>query len=258
MKIGIDLGTTYSAAAYIKDGKPQPIANSEGENTTPSVVLFEDDGSVTVGSDAKERALIELENTVSTVKNHMGTPTEIIRRGKKYSPEDVSSMILKKILQDSRSALGEQIDGDTFGMEAVNTLVSEMENNRDNLVVILAGYSREMQKFIDTNPGIRSRVSRVIEFEDYTLENMTDIFALTMERKGYDISGLSREQVSGLIDQYCHEKDFGNGRGVRNLCDKIIRRHDNRLAAPDNLEKIDDRAFLTITAEDLNITGDSN
>ena len=60
MKIGIDLGTTYSAAAYIKDGKPQPIENSEGEETTPSVVLFEDDGSVTVGSDAKERALIEL------------------------------------------------------------------------------------------------------------------------------------------------------------------------------------------------------
>ena len=111
MKIGIDLGTTYSAAAYIKDGKPQPIENSEGEKTTPSVVLFEDDGSVTVGSDAKERALIEPENTVSTIKNHMGTQTEIVIRGNKYKPEDISSMILKKVVQDSRAALGEQIDG---------------------------------------------------------------------------------------------------------------------------------------------------
>lgn len=98
----------------------------------------------------------------------------------------------------------------------------------------------------------------MIEFEDYTLENMTDIFALTMECKGYDISGLSREQVSGLIDQYCHEKDFGNGRGVRNLCDRIIRRHNSRLAAPEDLGEIDDREFLTITDEDLDLTEDED
>ena len=147
---------------------------------------------------------------------------------------------------------------DTFGMEAVNTLISEMENNRDNLVVILAGYSREMQKFMDTNPGIRSRISRVIEFEDYTLDNMIDIFILTMERKGYDISGLSREQISDLIDKYRHEKDFGNGRGVRNLCDRIIRRHNSRLAAPEDLGEIDDREFLTITDEDLDLTADED
>ncbi|MGN0449057.1 MAG: Hsp70 family protein [Ruminococcus sp.] len=110
MKIGIDLGTTYSAAAYLREGKPEIILNSDGENTTPSVVLFESEGSVTVGNNAKERMLIEPENIVSTVKDYMGTDKKFVKQGKTYTPEEVSAMILKKIVNDSSEALGEKIE----------------------------------------------------------------------------------------------------------------------------------------------------
>ena len=111
MKIGIDLGTTYSAAAYMKDGKPVVIMNSEGDATTPSVVLFEESGDVTVGKAAKERVLIEEENTVSTVKDYMGTEHIYTVREQNYRPEDISSLILKKIVKYSEESLGEPVEG---------------------------------------------------------------------------------------------------------------------------------------------------
>ena len=139
--------------------------------------------------------------------------------------------------------------GDTFGMEAVNTLVSEMENNRDKLVVILAGYTREMNQFLDANPGLRSRLSRQIEFEDYTPDQLRQIMKSDLTGRGYllqaDDSSLDR-----LILTHCHEKDFGNARGVRNLCDNVVMRHNDRIEAAD-LSALSDEDFITLTDTDF-------
>lgn len=112
MVIGIDLGTTYSAAAYIdSNGQAQMIPNSEGEYTTPSVVLFED-GMTIVGQRAKENLFLDPLNTVSLIKRQMGNKSYLFENeeGAEYKPEDISAMILKRLVADSESYLGETID----------------------------------------------------------------------------------------------------------------------------------------------------
>ena len=107
MVLGIDLGTTYSVAAYIDaEGNPQVVANMEGSQTTPSVVFFESENSVIVGQTAKDNSIIYPNDVVSAVKNSMGE--KIIYRssyGKEYTPEGVSSFILKKVVQDAEKRL---------------------------------------------------------------------------------------------------------------------------------------------------------
>lgn len=107
MVLGIDLGTTYSVGAYIdNEGKPQVITNMEGEMTTPSVVYFESENSVIVGQTAKDNSFIYPEDVVSAVKNSMGQKiTYKSSHGQEYTPEVVSSFILKKIVNDSQKRL---------------------------------------------------------------------------------------------------------------------------------------------------------
>lgn len=113
MIIGIDLGTTYSAGAYVDDsGMSHIINNSEGGTLTPSVVMFDADNSVIVGEIAKDNAVIEPGNVVSVVKNYMGKKLVLKEfAGKEYTPEMISSFIIRKVVQDASTALGETIDG---------------------------------------------------------------------------------------------------------------------------------------------------
>ena len=142
-------------------------------------------------------------------------------------------------------------DGDSFGIEAVNTLVSEIENNRDKLVVILAGYTKEMNEFLDTNSGLRSRLSKVIEFPDYTLDELVQIFRRDMKKRGYTLDA-SEEALKDLIGKEMKKKDFGNARGIRNLCDKVISRQNERINSLD-LSSLSNETILTITDSDLSI-----
>ncbi|WP_414526950.1 Hsp70 family protein [Nodularia chucula] len=107
--IGIDLGTTYSACAYINvDGKSEIIPNSEGERITPSVVFFEDD-NVVVGSYAKSVAVSEGERVIQFIKRRMGGDYQIHQNGRNYTPEEISALILKKLKQDAELFLNTQI-----------------------------------------------------------------------------------------------------------------------------------------------------
>ena len=108
--IGIDLGTTNSCLAIMEGGSPIVIANAEGFRTTPSVVGFSKEGERLVGNVAKRQAIINPTRTVSSIKRYMGTdhPTEI--DGKKYSPQEISAMILQKLKMDAEAYLGEKVD----------------------------------------------------------------------------------------------------------------------------------------------------
>ncbi len=142
-------------------------------------------------------------------------------------------------------------EGDTFGLEAVNTLVAEIENNRDKLAVILAGYTEDMNSFLDANPGLRSRLSRTIEFEDYTAEELSEILLSDLRRRGYQ-TRIEKTKVLELIKRESSKKDFGNARGARNTADRIIQVHNRRINEVD-LGSLTNEEILTITDEDLDI-----
>ena len=107
--IGIDLGTTRSAMATIKDGEPKIIENKEGERVTPSVVGF-DDGERLVGKPAKNQLLTNEENTVKSIKRRMGEDYEVNLDGEDYTPQEISSMILQKLKNDAEDKLGDDVE----------------------------------------------------------------------------------------------------------------------------------------------------
>lgn len=107
--IGIDLGTTNSCVAVMEGGKPTVIANSEGMRTTPSVVGFSKTGERMIGEPAKRQAVTNADRTISSIKRHMGTDYKVNIGDKKYSPQEISAMILQKLKSDAESYLGEKV-----------------------------------------------------------------------------------------------------------------------------------------------------
>lgn len=107
--IGIDLGTTNSCVAVMEGGKPVVIANTEGSRTTPSVVAFTKTGERLVGEPAKRQAVTNSDKTISSIKRHMGTDYRVKIDDKRYSPQEISAMILQKLKSDAESYLGEKV-----------------------------------------------------------------------------------------------------------------------------------------------------
>ena len=107
--IGIDLGTTNSCVAVMEGGKPTVIANSEGERTTPSIVAFTKNGDRLVGEPAKRQAVTNSDRTISSIKRHMGSDYRVTIDDKKYSPQEISAMILQKLKADAEGYLGEKV-----------------------------------------------------------------------------------------------------------------------------------------------------
>ena len=107
--IGIDLGTTNSCVAVMEGGKPVVINNAEGMRTTPSVVAFTKTGERVVGEPAKRQAVTNADKTISSIKRHMGTDYKVTIDDKKYSPQEISAMILQKLKSDAENYLGEKV-----------------------------------------------------------------------------------------------------------------------------------------------------
>ena len=123
-----------------------------------------------------------------------------------------------------------------------------MENYRDNLVVIFAGYTKEMQSFLNANSGIVSRIGYTVEFEDYTVDELLKIFNQMMKKSGFVISKEANEKAKGIIEKCKNSKNFGNARFVRNLYEKTIVKHAT------NTKGVKAKKELkTISKEDINI-----
>lgn len=124
-----------------------------------------------------------------------------------------------------------------YGKEAIATLLKRMEDDRDRLVVILAGYTEDMKRFIDSNPGLQSRFNRYIEFPDYTAEELLQIFEVNMRKYDYHFGEGAKEVLQQYLRNAVANKDanFGNGRFVRNIFEKKLERQANRLASENNL-----------------------
>lgn len=127
-----------------------------------------------------------------------------------------------------------------FGFEAVDTVLKAMEDNRDDLVVIVAGYIDLMEEFIDSNPGLRSRFNKYVHFDDYTAEEMSGIFELQCQKSCYELSDEAKTELGEYFRAVSEEAgEFGNARGVRNTFEKILTEQANRLAEMENVTRDD-------------------
>ena len=149
---------------------------------------------------------------------------------------------------DEAYALNGRSEND-FGQEAIDTILKAMEDHRDDLVVIVAGYTELMDRFIHSNPGLESRFNRFLEFADYTTDELVAIFRMQCKKGCYTLD----EGVEDLVRDYIAEENadsdsFGNARGVRNIFEHILVAQNNRLAA---MEKVTKEDLMKITEDDV-------
>lgn len=141
-------------------------------------------------------------------------------------------------------------DSRDFGREAVETLLKRMEDNRERLIVIVAGYTDEMKRFIDANPGLQSRFTRYFFFEDFKPEQLSEIFIQTCTSRKFRIEPLASDKLLRYTSFIYRSriKSFGNARSMRNLFEEVLRLQGSRLA---KLETITDDDLITITEADI-------
>ena len=140
-------------------------------------------------------------------------------------------------------------DGNSsYNDEAIATLIKAMEDYRDNLVVIFAGYTKEMQAFLDSNSGIVSRVGYTLNFKDYTVDELLEIFKSMIFKAGFKVTDNALNKALGIIKDNIGIKNFGNARFVRNMYEKTVVRH-----ATNTKDKKRKDILITITEDDINI-----
>ncbi len=137
-----------------------------------------------------------------------------------------------------------------FGRESIETILKAMEDHRDDLIVIVAGYTGPMTEFLTSNPGLESRFNKYFFFPDYTGEQLLAIFKIQCKKNGYKLTEESEKAAKELFDRLYEERDanFGNGRDVRNRFEDMVVRQSNRIAA---LEDPDKETLMAVLPEDF-------
>ena len=138
----------------------------------------------------------------------------------------------------------------SFGDEAINTIVQEMENHRDDVLVIFAGYSDKMEAFLNKNPGLRSRIAFHVHFDDYTPDELCEISRLIASKKGLNISAEAMKKLRVIYEIISKQSDFGNGRAARNIIESAKMSMASRLLAG-NIENLTSKEITTIIPEDI-------
>ena len=153
---------------------------------------------------------------------------------------------------DEAYALNSSSEND-FGQEAIDTLLKAMEDNRDDLVVIVAGYDGLMDRFIHSNPGLESRFNRYLHFDDYNVDEMLAIFEMQCKKGCYELDEPAKEDVCELIrEENTNSISFGNARGVRNIFERVLVAQANRLSA---MEAVTREDLMKIIKEDVEAAG---
>ena len=134
----------------------------------------------------------------------------------------------KLLFIDEAYSLADYWKGE-FGDEAINTIVQEMENNREDTVVIFAGYPNEMNEFFSRNPGLRSRVPFQIDFPDYSADELVQIVDSEAQRRGFTIETDAKEKIADICEKSVGMTENGNGRFCRNLVDSAILNYAERV-----------------------------
>ena len=150
-------------------------------------------------------------------------------------------------------------EGNDFGQEAIDTVLKAMEDHREDFLIIVAGYPVQMNQFLDSNPGLRSRFNKFIEFEDYTGEELTAIFRSLCKNAGYTLTAATKKYVSAYFEDYYQRTREGetsdNGRAVRNFFEKAVVNQANRLASK---KKISDKELMVLKVQDVRMEDDDS
>ena len=196
----------------------------------------------------KDLGILKTGHTVETDRS--GLVAEYVGQTATKTNAIVDSALNGVLFIDEAYALVPENASNDYGQEAISTLLKRMEDDRDKLVVIIAGYTNEMKRFIDSNPGLQSRFNRYINVPDYTAKELVRIFHMYMKKNQYTISDEADEMLKEKLDYAVEHKDrnFGNARYVRNVFEKSIQMQANRLEGKSNLS---DRELTEITASDI-------
>ena len=165
--------------------------------------------------------------------------------------EVVNSALGGILFIDEAYALARKGMENDFGKEAIDTLVKLMEDHRDDLVVIVAGYTDEMHDFLTSNPGLISRFNKYIDFPDYTIDELMDILAMNAKKQGYALTSWANAGIRVYLERMtlAERMDFGNARGMRNVLEKLVSAQANRIAEAKC--EITKDFLITLTKEDV-------
>jgi Holliday junction resolvasome RuvABC ATP-dependent DNA helicase subunit len=141
-------------------------------------------------------------------------------------------------------------DGEDFGQEAIETLLKLMEDHRHDLVVVVAGYTTKMDEFLSSNPGLRSRFNKFIHFEDYTADQLTQIFKSFCRKADFKLTPDAESKLSGVFGflTACRDESFGNARAARNIFEAAISKQANRIVS---LPEINEEVLSTLEVTDI-------
>ena len=196
----------------------------------------------------KDLGILKKGHTVETDRS--GLVAEYVGQTATKTNAIVDSALNGVLFIDEAYALVPEGNSNDYGQEAISTLLKRMEDDRDKLVVIIAGYTNEMKRFIDSNPGLQSRFNRYINFPDYSAQELVKIFHMYMKKNQYTISDEADTLLKEKLDYAVEHKDrnFGNARYVRNIFEKSIQAQANRLEGKTGLS---DRQLTEITLADI-------
>jgi AAA+ superfamily predicted ATPase len=144
-------------------------------------------------------------------------------------------------------------DSNSFGDEAINTIVQEMENYREDVIVIFAGYPDKMKDFLAKNEGLRSRIAFHLDFPDYNADELVEILKIMAVQKGYHLDAAILEKCHGIFEEACDRDEFGNGRFVRNLLEQAMMAQSSRIVREYKGKKVSRKVLTTLKEEDFDV-----
>ena len=240
-------GASAGSIAYSEQIAPTLKGSASG-NCMPSILCLNDQGGSVMDCS---------EDVTGTLRaqEHGHQPLVFDNHGQDTrfcGPVDCAQKVIEKAMGgvlfiDEAYALNGRSEND-FGQEAIDTILKAMEDHRDDLVVIVAGYTDLMDRFIHSNPGLESRFNRFLLFDDYTTDEMVEIFRMQCKKGCYQLTEEAQPLIRDYIAEESADDSFGNARGVRNLFEHVLVAQNNRLAT---MEKITREDLMTITADDV-------
>ncbi len=235
--------------------KVQKLRSDEGLKSVPVSLHLVFTGNPGTGKTTVARILSKLYHKIGVLSK--GTLVEVDRSGLVAGYVGQTAIKTQEMIKkaqggilfiDEAYALAKK--DDAFGQEAIDTILKAMEDQREDFVVIVAGYSEPMEAFINSNPGLKSRFNKYIEFQDYTEDELEQIFYVNVKKYDYTVSEEAKLRIKRLIAERRAEKceNFANAREVRNLFEEIITNQSRRVAGLPSPARED---LMQITVDDL-------